>query len=246
MSDMVSSAFGSLAMMTSVLVSPHGYYGVRSRARHGATALLQAPRGLPTSTIPSRRSSRGAGLCANAANSTISASSLPSPTGSSMRRCPCIEDGQMTGDLAHHLATQPHRAPHRGLHRSRCRAPVAPREAFARFCKLACTFFCVFQQKSSQTRKTWLFETPGPEKPRGNRKFLAAVSPRKSQVGHSCATPSEPSSPRQWQSHRAAPSAPASSHASSSIAPGKRRSPSVAMTTLLSQLESAAGCPGNT
>ena len=26
MSDMISSAFGSLAMMTSVLVSPHGYY----------------------------------------------------------------------------------------------------------------------------------------------------------------------------------------------------------------------------
>ncbi len=34
MSDMVSSAFGSLAMMTSVLVSPHGYY--EYEAAHGA------------------------------------------------------------------------------------------------------------------------------------------------------------------------------------------------------------------
>lgn len=33
MSDMISSAFGSLAMMTSVLVSPHGYY--EYEAAHG-------------------------------------------------------------------------------------------------------------------------------------------------------------------------------------------------------------------
>ena len=33
MSDMVSSAFGSLAVMTSVLVSPHGYY--EYEAAHG-------------------------------------------------------------------------------------------------------------------------------------------------------------------------------------------------------------------
>ena len=33
MSDMVSSAFGSLAMMTSVLVSPQGYY--EYEAAHG-------------------------------------------------------------------------------------------------------------------------------------------------------------------------------------------------------------------
>ena len=33
MSDMVSTAFGSLAMMTSVLVSPHGYY--EYEAAHG-------------------------------------------------------------------------------------------------------------------------------------------------------------------------------------------------------------------
>ena len=33
MSDMISSAFGSLAMMTSVLVSPEGYY--EYEAAHG-------------------------------------------------------------------------------------------------------------------------------------------------------------------------------------------------------------------
>ena len=33
MSDMLSSAFGSLALMTSVLVSPHGYF--EYEAAHG-------------------------------------------------------------------------------------------------------------------------------------------------------------------------------------------------------------------
>ena len=40
MSDMVSSAFGSLAMMTSVLVSPDGNYRVRSSSRNGSASLL--------------------------------------------------------------------------------------------------------------------------------------------------------------------------------------------------------------
>ena len=37
MSDMVSSAFGSLAMMTSVLVSPQGYY--EYEAAHGTVPV---------------------------------------------------------------------------------------------------------------------------------------------------------------------------------------------------------------
>ena len=45
MSDMVSSAFGSLAMMTSVLVSPAGRLRIRGGARYGAAPLLQAPQG---------------------------------------------------------------------------------------------------------------------------------------------------------------------------------------------------------
>ena len=39
MSDMISSAFGSLAMMTSVLVSPHGYYEYEAAHGHGQEHL---------------------------------------------------------------------------------------------------------------------------------------------------------------------------------------------------------------
>ena len=50
MSDMVSSAFGSLAMMTSVLVSPHGYY--EYEAAHGTVQrhYYKHLKGEPTST----------------------------------------------------------------------------------------------------------------------------------------------------------------------------------------------------
>ncbi|MFZ2755695.1 MAG: NADP-dependent isocitrate dehydrogenase [Atopobiaceae bacterium] len=50
MSDMVSSAFGSLAMMTSVLVSPHGYY--EYEAAHGTVQrhYYKHLKGQPTST----------------------------------------------------------------------------------------------------------------------------------------------------------------------------------------------------
>ena len=50
MSDMLSSAFGSLAMMTSVLVSPHGYY--EYEAAHGTVQrhYYKQLKGKPTST----------------------------------------------------------------------------------------------------------------------------------------------------------------------------------------------------
>ncbi|MCI1318086.1 MAG: NADP-dependent isocitrate dehydrogenase [Atopobiaceae bacterium] len=50
MSDMLSSAFGSLAMMTSVLVSPHGYY--EYEAAHGTVQrhYYKYLKGEPTST----------------------------------------------------------------------------------------------------------------------------------------------------------------------------------------------------
>ena len=50
MSDMLSSAFGSLAMMTSVLVSPHGYY--EYEAAHGTVQrhYYKRLKGEPTST----------------------------------------------------------------------------------------------------------------------------------------------------------------------------------------------------
>ena len=45
MSDMVSSACSSLAMMSSVLVSPKGYFEYRGRPRHRPAALLPPPEG---------------------------------------------------------------------------------------------------------------------------------------------------------------------------------------------------------
>ena len=50
MSDMLSSAFGSLAMMTSVLVSPHGYF--EYEAAHGTVQrhYYKHLKGEPTST----------------------------------------------------------------------------------------------------------------------------------------------------------------------------------------------------
>ncbi len=50
MSDMVASAFGSLAMMTTVLVSPHGYF--EYEAAHGTVQrhYYKHLKGEPTST----------------------------------------------------------------------------------------------------------------------------------------------------------------------------------------------------
>ena len=52
MSDMISTAFGSLAMMTSVLVSPHGYY--EYEAAHGTVTrhYRRWQQGEKTSTNP--------------------------------------------------------------------------------------------------------------------------------------------------------------------------------------------------
>ena len=66
MSDMIASAYGSLAMMTSVLVSPHGYY--EYEAAHGTVQkhyykYLKGKKHPPT---PWRLSSRGQGACASA------------------------------------------------------------------------------------------------------------------------------------------------------------------------------------
>lgn len=52
MSDMVATAFGSLSMMTSVLVSPHGYY--EYEAAHGTVQrhYYKHLKGEETSTNP--------------------------------------------------------------------------------------------------------------------------------------------------------------------------------------------------
>ena len=83
MSDLVSTAFGSLAMMTSVLVSPDGYF--EYEAAHGPCTrhyykYLKGRRPPPT---PSRRFLRGQAHCASAASSTAPPRSSASPTPSS-------------------------------------------------------------------------------------------------------------------------------------------------------------------
>ena len=52
MSDMLSSAFGSLAMMTSVLVSPHGYYGTRPPTARSSATTTSTSRANPPAPTP--------------------------------------------------------------------------------------------------------------------------------------------------------------------------------------------------
>ena len=100
MSDMVSSAFGSLAMMTSVLVSPHGYY--EYEAAHGTVQrhYYKHLEGLPTSTTSVATifawsgALRKRGELDGIGELVTFADRLEHATLS------CIEDGQMTGDLA--------------------------------------------------------------------------------------------------------------------------------------------------
>ncbi len=100
MSDMVSSAFGSLAMMTSVLVSPHGYY--EYEAPHGTVQrhYYKHLEGLPTSTnsvatiFAWSGALRKRGELDGIGELVTFADRLEHATLS------CIEDGQMTGDLA--------------------------------------------------------------------------------------------------------------------------------------------------
>ena len=100
MSDMVSSAFGSLAMMTSALVSPHGYY--EYEAAHGTVQrhYYKHLEGLPTSTnsvatiFAWSGAQRKRGELDGIGELVAFADRLEHATLS------CIEDGQMTGDLA--------------------------------------------------------------------------------------------------------------------------------------------------
>ena len=100
MSDMVSSAFGSLAMMTSVLVSPHGHY--EYEAAHGTVQrhYYKHLEGLPTSTnsvatiFAWSGALRKRGELDGIGELVTFADRLEHATLS------CIEDGQMTGDLA--------------------------------------------------------------------------------------------------------------------------------------------------
>ncbi|MEI3376503.1 MAG: NADP-dependent isocitrate dehydrogenase [Coriobacteriales bacterium] len=100
MSDMVSSAFGSLAMMTSVLVSPRGYY--EYEAAHGTVQrhYYKHLEGKETSTnsvatiFAWSGGLRKRGELDGTPELMAFADKLERATLS------CIEDGQMTGDLA--------------------------------------------------------------------------------------------------------------------------------------------------
>ncbi len=100
MSDMVSSAFGSLAMMTSVLVSPHGYY--EYEAAHGTVQrhYYKHLKGEKTSTnsvatiFAWSGALRKRGELDGLADLVAFADRLEKATRDT------IEAGQMTGDLA--------------------------------------------------------------------------------------------------------------------------------------------------
>ena len=100
MSDMVSTAFGSLAMMTSVLVSPYGYY--EYEAAHGTVTrhYYRHLKGEETSTNPVATIFAWTGALKKRGE-------LDGNTALSAFACKLekavldtIEDGEMTGDLA--------------------------------------------------------------------------------------------------------------------------------------------------
>ena len=100
MSDMVSSAFGSLAMMTSVLVSPHGYY--EYEAAHGTVQrhFYKYMKGEPTST----NSVATIFAWSGALRKRAELDDLPDLAAFADRleqaTIDTIESGKMTGDLA--------------------------------------------------------------------------------------------------------------------------------------------------
>ena len=100
MSDMVSSAFGSLAMMTSVLVSPHGYY--EYEAAHGTVQrhYYKHLEGLPTSTNSVATIFAWSGALRKRGELNGNAELMAFADKLEHATLSCIEDGQMTGDLA--------------------------------------------------------------------------------------------------------------------------------------------------
>ena len=100
MSDMVSSAFGSLAMMTSVLVSPHGYF--EYEAAHGTVQrhYYKHLKGESTST----NSVATIFAWSGALRKRGELDELPELVEFADRlekaTLSCIEEGKMTGDLA--------------------------------------------------------------------------------------------------------------------------------------------------
>lgn len=100
MSDMVSSAYGSLAMMTSVLVSPQGYY--EYEAAHGTVQrhYYRYKKGEETSTNPVATIFAWSGALAKRGELDQNQELIDFASRLERATLQTIEDGKMTGDLA--------------------------------------------------------------------------------------------------------------------------------------------------
>lgn len=100
MSDMVASAFGSLAMMSSVLVSPHGYF--EYEAAHGTVQrhYYQHLEGKTTSTNPVALIWAWTGALKKRGELDAIPALIHFADTLEATIIECIEDGYMTGDLA--------------------------------------------------------------------------------------------------------------------------------------------------
>ena len=100
MSDMVSSAFGSLAMMTSVLVSPHGYY--EYEAAHGTVQkhYYKYLKGEKTSTNSVATIFAWTGALARIGTINDNPELIAFAKKLEEKTLAVIESGRMTGDLA--------------------------------------------------------------------------------------------------------------------------------------------------
>ena len=99
MSDMLSSAFGSLAMMTSVLVSPHGYY--EYEAAHGTVQrhYYKYLKGEETSTNPVATIFAWTGALRKRGEMDVTPAICDFADKLEKATLDTIESGQMTGDL---------------------------------------------------------------------------------------------------------------------------------------------------
>ncbi|MCI8815070.1 MAG: NADP-dependent isocitrate dehydrogenase, partial [Lachnospiraceae bacterium] len=100
MSDMVSSAYGSLAMMTSVLVSPQGYY--EYEAAHGTVQrhYYRHLKGEETSTNPVATIFAWTGALAKRGELDQNQELIQFSHKLEQATLQTIEEGKMTGDLA--------------------------------------------------------------------------------------------------------------------------------------------------
>lgn len=100
MSDLVASAFGSLAMMSSVLVSPHGYY--EYEAAHGTVQrhYYKYLKGEATSTNPMATIFAWTGALKKRGELDGNAALMEFADKLEQASVAVIESGRMTGDLA--------------------------------------------------------------------------------------------------------------------------------------------------